>query len=167
MKKMKSKKEEDTDDASTDEYKFYKEKPYENSSGNPFGISINGRVKEYLQAHNNVREMMIKGRTYNVEYKLSKKENIFTGKIKFLNKIVTNGLMDATVQVTPQKGPAGHVQMKSYAKSNSKKKGATTELRKLADYDFSYVLVLKCILTNLLDRFIQAYLKNAKHQGDV
>ena len=54
MKKVKSKKEEendDTDDPSVDGYKFYKEKPYENSSGNPFGVSINGRVKEYIQAH--------------------------------------------------------------------------------------------------------------------
>ena len=155
MKKMKSKKEEDTDDAFNDEYKIYREKPYENSSGNPFGVSINGRVKDYIQAHNNIREMMVKGRIYNVEYKLSKKDKPLLGKIKFLNIIVTNGLMDATVQVTPQRGPTGHVQMKCYAKSNSKKKGATTELRKLSDYDFSYVMVLKGILTNLLDRFIQ------------
>ena len=44
---MKSKKEEDNDDtgdSSIDEYKFYEEKPYENSSCNPFGISTNGRV---------------------------------------------------------------------------------------------------------------------------
>ena len=40
-----------------DEYKIYKEKPYKNSNGDPFGVTIKLRVKDYIQAHNKVREL--------------------------------------------------------------------------------------------------------------
>ena len=63
-------------------------------------------------------------------------------------------MLDTIVEVTLQEGQRRNVQMKSYSPSNSKKKGATTELRKHPDYEFDQVQALKSILTNLLDRFI-------------
>ena len=57
-------------DETVDEYKVYKEKPYKNSNGDPFGVTLNGKVKDYIQAHNKVRELMKKGRIYDVEYNI-------------------------------------------------------------------------------------------------
>ena len=42
--------------------KVYKEKPYLNSSKEPFGITIKGRSKEYVAAHENIRGLLIKGK---------------------------------------------------------------------------------------------------------
>ena len=44
--------------------------------------------------------------------------------------------------------------MKSYIPCNNKKKGATTEMRKLPDYEYGQVEVLKAMVTNVFDRFI-------------
>ena len=42
--------------------KVYKEKPYLNSSKEPFGLTIKGRSKEYVAAHENIRGLLIKGK---------------------------------------------------------------------------------------------------------
>ena len=68
--------------------------------------------------------------------------------------IATKTITDTTIEVTNQEALRGNVQLKSYLSSNSKKKGASTELRKLSDYEYCHVEVLKEIVTNLLDRFI-------------
>ena len=33
------------------EYRVYKEKPYLNSAKEPFGLTMNGKNKEYIKAH--------------------------------------------------------------------------------------------------------------------
>ena len=135
-----------------DDYKFYKEKPYNNSNGDWFGVSLNGRAKDCIQAHNKFRDMIKKGKVYEVEYRTGGK--IKKGKIKCLSVIATKTITDTTIEVTTQEALRGNVQLKSYIPSNSKKKGASTELRKLSDYEYSHVEVLKEIVTNLLDRII-------------
>ena len=137
-----------------DEYKVYKEKPFNNSNGDPFGVTINGKAKDYIQAHNKYREIIKKGKIYDLGYKIGEKKQLKTGKIRFLSVVSTKTILDATVEVSPQEGPRGNVQLKSHSPSNNRKKGATTELRKLSDYEFSQVEVLKAMLTYILDRLI-------------
>ena len=79
-------------------FKVYKEKPYLNSNGEPFGLKLNGKTKEYVDAHQNVKGLLIP--------------------------------------------------------SLNKKKGATIELRKMSDVEYSFVEKLKAILTCLLDGFL-------------
>ena len=42
------------------EYKVYKEKKYFNSSKEPFGITIHGKSKEYLGAHETSKGILVK-----------------------------------------------------------------------------------------------------------
>ena len=137
-----------------DEFKVYKEKPYNNSNGEPFGVTLNGRTREYIQAHHQFRDLIKKGSQLEVDYRIGPKEELKTGKLKFLNVISTKSIIDSTVEVIPQEGSRGNVQLKSYFPSNSKKKGASTELRKLSGYDYELVVVLKAMVTNFLDKFI-------------
>ena len=46
------------------QFKIYKEICYPNSEGNPFGLTINGRSKEYINAHEAFKDMIIKGKKY-------------------------------------------------------------------------------------------------------
>ena len=136
------------------ELKIYKEKPYKNSNGDPFGVTLNGRAKDYIQAHHKFRDLIKKGKVYDVEYKIDAKQQLKKGKIRFLSVIATKSIIDSTVEVVSQEGVRGNVQLKSYFPSNNKKKGASTELRKLPDYEYCQVEVLRAIVTNLLDKFI-------------
>ena len=138
----------------TDEFKVYKEKPYPNSNGEPFGVTLNGRTKEYIQAHHQFRDLIKKGSELEVDYRIDPRQQQKRGKLKFLNVISTKSIIDTTVQVTSQEGVRGNVQLKSYFPSNSKKKGASTELRKLSGYDYDQVVVLKAMVINFLDKFI-------------
>ena len=159
------------DDALT-EHKIYKEKPYKNSNADPFGVTLNGKSKDYIQAHNKLRDIIKKGKIYDVEYNFGVKNLLKKGKIKFLSVVSTKTIVDATVEVVPQEGPRGNVQLKSHNPSGSKKKGATTELRKLPDYEYSQVEVLKAILKNILDRLIagdsiEQAISGAKSESEV
>ena len=49
------------------EYKVYREKPYLNSDRELFGLTLNGRTKEYIKAHGEFKGMMKKGKRYVVE----------------------------------------------------------------------------------------------------
>ena len=40
------------------EYRVYKEKPYLNSAREPFGVTINGKTKDYLKAHKTIKELI-------------------------------------------------------------------------------------------------------------
>ena len=84
------------------------------------------------------------------------------GKLKFLNVIETKSIIDATIQVTSQEEIRGNAQLKSYYPSNSKKKGASTELRKLSGYDYDQVVVLKAMVTNFLDKSIAGGSRDVK-----
>ena len=44
------------------EYKVYKEKPYLNSDRDPLGISLNGKTKEYIHAHESLKNVLKKGK---------------------------------------------------------------------------------------------------------
>ena len=154
------------------EHKIYKEKPYKNSNGDPFGVTLNGKSKDYIQAHNKLRDIIKKGKIYDVEYNFGVKNLLKKGKIKFLSVVSTKTIVDATVEVVPQEGQRGNVQLKSHNPSGSKKKGATTELRKLPDYEYSQVEVLKAILKNILDRLIagdsiEQAISGAKSESEV
>ena len=142
-----------------DEHKIYKEKPYNNSNGDPFGVSINGRSKEYIQAHNKLRDLMKKGKIYDVEYKVNGKNSSKKGKIRILSVVATKTIVDATVEVIPQEGSRGNVQLKSHNPSTTKKKGATTELRKHPDYEYSQVEVL-CLAAQFLLENLYIYILN-------
>ena len=49
------------------EYKVYKEKPYLNSDRDPLGITINGKSKEYIHAHDTIKSLIKKGKEYSVD----------------------------------------------------------------------------------------------------
>ena len=52
-----------TDDVPKDEVvKVYKEKPYFNSNKQPFGITVNGKSREYVAAHESVKALIVKGK---------------------------------------------------------------------------------------------------------
>ena len=46
------------------EYKVYRIKPYVNSNKEPFGITIQGKSKEYVAAHQTLKRIIIKGKKY-------------------------------------------------------------------------------------------------------
>ena len=45
-------------DTSNEAYKVYKEKTYFNSNKDPFGITLNGRTKAYIKAHEKVKDIL-------------------------------------------------------------------------------------------------------------
>ena len=133
------------------EFKVYKEHSYKNSKGEPFGVSIKGRAKDYILAHKNVRQIFKKGKIYNAKYKPSPKEELKSGKMKILSINEINLIFDMVVEVTLESGHRGIVIMKSY---NPGKRGATTELRRHPDSEYEFVDYLKSMLTIFLDRCI-------------
>ena len=73
------------------EYKVYKEKPYLNSDREPFGVTLNGKTKEYILAHGAIKELMKKGKIYPVR----------KGYLKVLdvthNKAMLNAILEVSV----------------------------------------------------------------------
>ena len=136
------------------DYKCYKVKSYNNSEGDPFGVTLNGKTKDYIESHNKFREKIKKGSNYTVECRDPVSLINQKTKITFLNVVITKTVIDAIVEVTSQDGTRGNAQLKSYNPSQNKRKGATTELRKLSDYDYSQVELLKAIVTSIFDRLI-------------
>ena len=126
------------------EYKVYKEKPYLNSDRDPLGVSINGKTKEYLQAHETIKGLIKKGKQYSIEKR----------KIKFLDVTQKNAMVSAIVEVSDVGGVKGNVEFKIYNPSTNKKKGATLELRKMSGHEYNHVQILKDIIILLLDGFI-------------
>ena len=126
------------------EFKVYKEKPYLNSDKEPFGLTINGKSKEYIHAHETFKSMIKKGKQY----------AIGAGKIKILDVTKNKAMINAIVEVCGTGDNKGNVELKVYNPSLNKKKGATLELRKMSDFEYSFVKKLKTVITALLDRFI-------------
>ena len=132
------------DDAPKDEVlKVYKEKPYFNSNKEPFGITLNGKSREYVAAHENVKALIVKGKVITTSI----------GKIKVKDASHRQGMINAIVEVDDETDK-GNVEIKVYNPSLNKKKGATIEIRKVSDYDYSYVVNLKNIITNMLDKYL-------------
>ena len=126
------------------EYRVYKVKPYLNSNRDPFGLTINGKTKEYIVAHETLKGLIKKGKQYKVE----------EGVMKILDVTSTKSILNAIVEVSGDTGVKGNVELKIYNPSLSKKKGATIELRKMSDFEYSQVELLKNIITVFLDGFI-------------
>ena len=101
------------------EYKVYKEKPYLNSDREPFGVTLNGKTKEYIHAHETVKELIKKGKKYSVE------EGIW----KIMDDTYNKAMVNAVIEVSSAGGVKGNVELKVYNPSNNKKKGATIELQ--------------------------------------
>ena len=126
------------------DYKVYKVKPYLNSDKDPFGLTINGKNKEYIHAHETLKQLMIKGKQYKVN----------DGAFKILDVSNKKGMINAIVEVLDNDGGKGNVELKIYNPSVNKKKGATIEMRKCSGYEYLHVEVLKSITTTFLDGFI-------------
>ena len=123
------------------EYKVYKEKPYLNSNKEPFGLTIYGKSKEYVAAHETLKDIMKKYKIYKTK----------SGDVRVLDTTNEKGLFVATIEVCDIKTPKGQAQLKIHAPG---KKGASIELRKLSGYEYMHVEVLKSVITTFLDGFI-------------
>ena len=127
------------------EYKVYKEKPYLNSDRDPLGISLNGKSKEYIHAHGEVKNILKKGKQY----------SLLVGYMKILDVINNMANSNAIIEVDAEGEAKGNVELKIHAPSVHKKKGATIEIRKVSGFEYSQVLILRKIITCLLDNFIK------------
>ena len=138
-------KEEVPEDESPLEYKVYKEKPYLNSDKDPFGITLNGKTKEYVVAHEGLKSLIVKGKQYNVA----------EGTMKMLDVTHKKAMVIAIVEVSSKGGSnKGNAELKVHNPSVNKKKGATIELRKISGFEYDHVDKLKCIITTILDGII-------------
>ena len=126
------------------EYKVYKEKPYLNSDRDPLGITINGKSKEYIHAHDAIKKLIKKGKQYCIN----------DTQMRILDVTNNKAMTNAIVEVSEEGGTKGNVELKIYIPSVHRKKGATIEMRKMSGFEYSHVKILKKIVTILLDGFI-------------
>ena len=126
------------------EYKVYKEKPYLNSDRDPFGLTFKGKSKEYLKAHEKLKDIIKKGKQYVVK----------DIKMKVLNVNASKSMVIAIVEVSDGGTQKGNVEIKVHAASMGKKKGATLELRKMSGFEYLYVQKIRNVIATLLDGFI-------------
>ena len=126
------------------ELKIYKEKPYLNSSKEPFGLTLNGKSPEYIAAHGLIKGLLIKGKVIATK----------VGKMKILEASANKTMVNATIEATDNDDKFGNAELKVYNPSISKRKGATIEIRKLSDYEYEHVETLRNIVICLLDSFI-------------
>ena len=94
------------------EYKVYKEKPYLNSDRDPFGVTINGKTKEYMLAHEKVKNLVKKGKQYDVAGM----------KMKILDVTQKKAMVIGIVEVKSNTVNKGNVEMKVYNPSVAKRK---------------------------------------------
>ena len=139
------------------DYKVYKIKPYLNSDKEPFGLTINGKAKEYIHAHQTIKELLKKGKQFIGE----------DGVMKILDVTNNAGKTNSIVEVSVKDGGKGNVEMKVYNPSVHKKKGATIEMRKMSGFEYCYVDLLPRMITTFLDGFISGdsiddVIKNAR-----
>ena len=125
----------DTKEEQMTEYKVYKEKKYSNSNKEPFGITIHGKSKEYLVAHETLKKILVKKRIYDTKL----------GGIKILNVTNDRGLVVAIIDVKDKKGQKGHVELKIHSPG---------KMRKMSGFEYVYVELLKSMIAMFLDGFI-------------
>ena len=121
--------------------KCYKLKPYFNSNKEPFGVTINGKIKEFIKAHEEVKRMLLEDKVYRV----------LESEIKVVEVTNNKALFVAIVEVGGKDKDMGNVEIKVHAPG---KKGATIELRKMSGFDYAYVELLKSMMIVFIDRFI-------------
>ena len=125
--------------------KCYKEKPYFNSNKEPFGLTLNGNSKDYINAHEIVKGSLKKGKEIKTPI----------GKIKILDATIKKGMVVAIVEVTMVRdGIRENAELKVHNPSVVKKKGATIEIRKILDFEYTFVENLKKVVSSFLDRII-------------
>ena len=104
-------------DSVTDEdnFKCYKTKTYKNSDGDPFGLTIKGKNKEYLKAHAKVKSL--------VNIKRFKEYFVEEEKVTIVNTNVGKSLTTSVVGVESDIDGRGKVELKIYHPSENKKRG--------------------------------------------
>ena len=128
------------------EYKTYTIKPFKNSDGEYFGLTIKGRTKEYLNAHAKIKEMITKGKF--------KKYFVKKGELKILDITQYKSSVRAIIQVQSMKGDVkGSAELKVHNPS-TKQKGATIEFRKIADNEYCHTELLRDIIEELIDGLV-------------
>ena len=90
--------------------KAYKEKPYLNSNKEPFGLTLKGKSKEYINAHVGAKALLIKGK------------EIVRGRIKILDTTHNRAMVNTIVEIKSKEGVKGKAEMKAYDPSNNKQK---------------------------------------------
>ena len=79
------------------EYKVYKEKPYLNSDKDPLGLTINGKSKEYVLSQQILKDLMKKGKIYNLKRYNMKILDVTK------NKAMLNAIIERTLQKVLEK----------------------------------------------------------------
>ena len=125
-------------------YKPYTVNEYDNSDGNPMGISIRGKTKEFIAGHDAIKDLLKKGSKHSV---LDVKLNVLDVKSLPVMKV-------AIVEVSKSDKSRGNVELKVYKPSVKKNKGASLEMRILSGYDFEHVRVLRETIEHYLDDYI-------------
>ena len=126
------------------EYRVFTVKHYNNSDEQPLRITLKGKTKEFKDAHATIKSLIKRGS----EYFVSK------NKMKIVDVAITPAMCTAIVQVNLNSDDEGNAELKLYKPSVHKRKGATIELRKMNDSDYTHILVLKEMIVSLLDDLI-------------
>ena len=130
--------------------KVYQEKLYFNSNKEPFGVTIKGKTKDYISSHEKFKGTLIKNKIISTSI----------GKMKVLDASQKQGFISAMIEVHDKNGDKGNVDLKVYNPSLNKKKGATIELRKMSDFEYKYVEILKKHITKVLDKNLEDQVSN-------
>ena len=117
---------------------------YPNSDEEPMGLTIKGNTREYICAHLNILNSIAKGKTFTVG----------NDKFKIAQASKKKGVVNCTVILNSENEDTGKADLKVYEPSKNKKKGATIEIRKISDFEFSYVEKLSQMIAFLLDQFL-------------
>ena len=126
------------------DYKVYKEAPYPNSDQERLGLTLKGNSKDFIDAQQNVKDIVVKGKQYDFS----------DGYMRILDVRDIKGMINAVVEVCDTTVSRANVELKVYAPRKNKRKGATIEIRKLSESDFSHVQCLSNMLKIFLDGFI-------------
>ena len=113
------------------EFKPYKVKIFSNSDDKPFGLTIKGKAKSFVSAHESLRKVLIKGKSL----------KILQREVKFADVDQTGRVLNTVVEVFDNvNNDRGHVEMKVYIPGHKKGKAVTIELRKLSVFSKQIVV---------------------------
>ena len=127
------------------ENKAYTVNEYNNSDGDPLGISLNGKTRIYIDAHEALKNKIKKGSQYTAD-------DLY---LRVLDVKNIPAVKTAIIEVSYNGKARGNAELKIYRPSIKKKKGATIEMRKSAGYDYEQVDILRNIVVHFLDKFMR------------
>ena len=84
-----------------DIHKAYKEKPYLNSNKQPFGHTLKGKTKEYIDAHIKIKGLLIKG----------KEIANSVGRMKILDTTNNRAMVNTIVEIESKEGIKGKAEL--------------------------------------------------------